>query len=94
MDSQEPFIRPINKTINPTEQLAIFDEIAEERKRQDAEWDEQNHHPHKWTDILMEEVGEVSKALLEGSLLTCRDELIQVAAVCVAMIESLDRGSK
>lgn len=53
---------------------------------------EQNHHPYKWLSILGEEVGECHKAILEGSLLNYRDELIQVAAVAVAMIESLKRS--
>ena len=81
----------------------IFDEIQEERERQDKLWGEQNHHPSVWTNILMEEVGEVAK---EASQLwfepngACRSaakmhyvkELIQVAAVAVAMIESFNRN--
>ena len=38
--------------------------------------------------VLVEEVGEVAKALLEGPGL--RDELVHVAAVAVAWVESID----
>ena len=40
-----------------------------------------------WNAILIEEVGEVSKALLTGGDLEA--ELVQVAAVAVAWLESL-----
>lgn len=49
--------------------------------------------------VLMEEVGEVSRAILEQMTLAndrhhgeLRKELIQVAAVCVAWVEALDKG--
>ena len=76
----------------------IFEEIEGERYNQDQKWGEQNHLPSIWTDILMEEVGEVSKAILEatfgdGSWNEYRKELIQVAAVAIAMLESFDRDS-
>jgi len=71
---------------------AILDLLAE-RQRQDDKWGEQNHHPYKWLAILGEEVGESNKAILEGSLLNYRDELIQVAAVAIAAIECLERGT-
>lgn len=61
--------------------------VAQERWRQDAKWGVQNHHPEKWTVILMEEVGELSKEILEDHA-TFEDELIQVAAVAKAMWES------
>ena len=74
--------------MNPT----IYSDINQERKRQDTKWGEQNHNPYKWLAILHEETGEAAKALLEGSLLNYRDEMIQVAAVAIAAIECLDRG--
>lgn len=45
----------------------IFDQIQIERIKQDTKWGTQNHDPQWWMNILMEEVGEVSKALLESS---------------------------
>jgi len=80
----------------------IFEDIKRERKAQDAKWGEQNHKPIEWVAILTEEVGEVSKEALENhfkgqyrgvfQFANYRKELIQVAAVAVAMIESLERN--
>lgn len=70
----------------------IVNEIKEERQRQDNKWGEQNHFAYKWLAILSEEVGEAAKAALEEKPLEYREELIQVAAVAVAAIESLHRG--
>lgn len=81
---------------------SIFEEIKRERKAQDAKWGEQDHKPIEWVAILTEEVGEVSKEALENHFKECyrdvdqlanyRKELVQVAAVAVAMIESLHRN--
>ena len=70
----------------------ILEEIKSERQKQDSKWGEQNHATLKWNAILGEEVGEVAKSILEGDLKNYREELIQVAAVAVAAIESLDRN--
>lgn len=74
----------------------VFDEIAKERARQDAMFGEQNHEPFTYLAILGEEVGEVNNAAVEAhfngaSLDNYREELIQVAAVAVAMVEAYDR---
>jgi NTP pyrophosphatase (non-canonical NTP hydrolase) len=84
----------------------VIGEVINERKRQDDKWGEQNHIPAIWMNILMEEVGEASKEMLEsdfeyakdwteyGELLeNYRTELVQVAAVAVAAIECLDRAN-
>jgi NTP pyrophosphatase (non-canonical NTP hydrolase) len=39
--------------------------------------------------VLMEEVGEVARALLDGNADQLETELVQVAAVAVAWLESL-----
>lgn len=87
---------------------AVLAEIHAERTRQDARWGEQNHPPEIWLMILGEEVGEANQAALEHhfsqfdkraaergprDLGDYRTELVQVAAVAVSMIESLDRQS-
>ena len=69
-----------------------LESITYERARQDDKWGVQNHHPYTWLAILGEEYGEACNALLGGSLLNLRQELIETAAVAVAMIECLDRG--
>lgn len=76
--------------------------ILDERGKQDEKWGEQNHEPFTWLAVLMEEVGEVNQDALKAffdspehknkHLAACREELIQVAAVAVAMIESIERG--
>lgn len=72
--------------------FSILEEVAKERKRQDRLWGEQNHTPREWIGILGEEFGEVCKEINEvGAETSYRIELIQVAAVAVAMIECLDR---
>lgn len=77
----------------------IFKEIREERKRQHAKWGVQNHSPIEWLPILLEEVGEVNKAVLEeyfkypeapGDYSLYREELIQVAAVVVQILQAFD----
>ena len=40
--------------------------------------------------VLVEEVGEVAKAMQEGDRKNLKDELTQVAAVAVAWLESMD----
>lgn len=78
--------------------------VTDERGRQLQKWGVQNHSPIEWIAILGEEFGEASKEALEhhwqGShypvdslrLQRLRSELVQVAAVAVAAIESLDRN--
>ena len=65
----------------------ILQRIREERTRQDEKWGVQNHDDFVWNAILVEEVGEVSKALLTGGDL--ESELVQAAAVAIAWLESL-----
>ena len=83
-----------------------YELIIDERTKQDLKWGEQNHDEMKWLTILIEEVGEIGKAVNElypsiGSALPkkkalledLRKELIQTAAVCVAWLEYFKRGS-
>jgi NTP pyrophosphatase (non-canonical NTP hydrolase) len=74
----------------------VFQAVMAERNRQDAKWGEQNHHPFLWLAILGEEVGEVNKAALQATFggktwADYRKELIETAAVAIAMVECLDR---
>ncbi len=84
----------------------VLQEVLQERLRQHAKWGQQNHAPEIWLMILGEEVGEATKAALEAWandpvlyprsrdqwLGHYRRELIQVAAVAIAAVESLDRN--
>lgn len=72
---------------------SIAHELVMERRRQDKKWGVQNHLPERWLTILLEEVGEAAHGRLENDRANYREELVQSAAVIVAMIESLDRGN-
>lgn len=77
---------------------ALKDVIAEMDK-QDAKWGaDRNQHPFLWQVILGEEYGEVCQAMLHDEFGghaagTAREELVQVAAVALQMIEQYDRIS-
>ena len=75
---------------------AIYQEITNERERQDEKWGEQNHDDYRWMNILVEEIGEAAQAVLHNEFGgraagTLKDELIQVAAVAVQWLECLER---
>jgi len=96
----------------------IFQEIKQERVKQDEKWNVQNHpivneevirgfiseqSAKDWCDIATQEkcltwahilIEEVSEALCAKNKKLMREELVQCAAVIVAMIESLDRNGK
>lgn len=80
---------PLNAEITS----AVLGEVLVERVRQQVKWGEQNHNAPLWFAILGEEVGEVANAFLERDMANYRTELIQVAAVAVAMVEAYDRGT-
>ena len=73
-------------------QSQILNLIKKERERQDKKWGIQNHNIFKWLAILSEEVGEVNKSALENNYQEVISELVQIGAVTVAMIESLERN--
>lgn len=71
-----------------------FGHVRDERRRQFEKWGEQNHSPEVWLTILMEEVGEASQAALHDRFGgdhagTFLNEMVQVAAVAVQIIEQL-----
>ncbi len=70
----------------------IISLVLDERARQDNKWGEQNHDIYKWLAILGEEVGEANKAALDDDQHELIQELIQISAVSVAMIESIYRN--
>lgn len=86
----------------------IASELYEERQKQDAKFGVQNHEPIIYMSILTEEVGEAAKEANEihfhgldnyhpdlvESKARYRKELVQTAAVTIAMIESFDRSEQ
>lgn len=74
----------------------VMHAIVEERAYQNDKWGRQTHPPHRWLTILMEEVGEVARAVYEDRIDDqTREgyyaELAQVAAVAAAAMEDLRR---
>jgi len=82
----------------------VLTDIRIERQRQDAKFGEKRDYTAAfWLAVLAEEFGEASKEVVEFSscdwdavkeirLRNLRTELLQVAAVAVAMVEHIDRG--
>lgn len=79
-----------------TDRTTIYRDIEAERERQEDKWGPQRHSWPIWAAILGEESGEVAEACLQahwqedGGLAHLREELVQVAAVAVQMLEKLD----
>ena len=74
----------------------VFLDIIVERQRQDEKWGEQNHPDEWWLPIMLEELGETSKAMLEvqfgmGGNRDVRKELIEAVAVGIAWLECMER---
>jgi NTP pyrophosphatase (non-canonical NTP hydrolase) len=70
--------------------------VAWERDRQDDKWGVQRHSWPEWITILTEEVREAAQAACNehfhpsGDLSRLREELVQVAAVTVAILEHVE----
>lgn len=71
---------------------AILEDVAAERRRQDEKWGPSERRPVPSLSVLVEEVGEVAEAMQRNHVTDVVGELIQVAAVAVAMIEGAGRG--
>jgi NTP pyrophosphatase (non-canonical NTP hydrolase) len=72
----------------------VLYDVKTERERQDSKWGIQRHQMGDWLKILVEEVGEVAQAMQIGDVSyknsdadDLYEELIQVAAVAVAIAE-------
>jgi NTP pyrophosphatase (non-canonical NTP hydrolase) len=74
------------------ERARVLTEVSAERDRQELKWNgnvASVRDRFRCIAILGEEVGEVARAALEGDQDSYRHELIQVAAVAVAMVQGL-----
>lgn len=80
----------LRKVNSPTD--FVVSEVKIERARQNKKWGQQDLQPAAWLAVLGEEYGEVCRAVCEGDTKGYREELVQVAAVAVQMIECLDRN--
>jgi NTP pyrophosphatase (non-canonical NTP hydrolase) len=82
----------LQRTSKKLIQDLIFSEIIQERLRQREKWgaDRKFDPPYKgFATVLGEEFGEVCRAILENDPENLRDELIQVAATAIALLEQL-----
>lgn len=79
------------------QQFKVLGWVVEERARQDEKWGDITHfderNVHEWQSILTEEVGELAEAFLQRDDVAAEEEAIQVAAVAVAILESISRKS-
>lgn len=78
----------------PNKMLKDFDDVSllikEERLKQIEKWGDQNHPHFAFLSILSEEIGELAKEINEGADEDrMQSELVQIAAVAYAWIESL-----
>ena len=90
----EELLEALKNKVYPSSD-GIYDDIKEERRRQYVKWGIQEHNALYWLGILTEELGELAKALIEYKPSgEARRELVQIAAVAVAVIEQIDREGK
>jgi len=81
--------------------MSIYDEIAQERKRQDEMWGgpahDDLHDYYDWQKFREKYEGEIVNAGVQATMekirLSRREALIKIAALAVAQIESIDRSA-
>lgn len=70
---------------------ASLDLIRTEDECQRMKWGNQSHTADRWMLILIEEIGELTKAVLEahyeGSLANVKMEAIQCATLCLKIVK-------
>lgn len=75
----------------------VLAQVGEERRRQDEQWGgplhDDHHTPRQWFGLVDDHLGRAKKAAGGKSTDhdTYRHNLVQVAALAVAAVESLDR---
>jgi hypothetical protein len=71
---------------------AVLAEVATERGAQDAQWGgpehDDGHDWHEWADLIHNRASRADEA---GTASECRLEMVRVAALAVAAVQSLDR---
>ena len=70
-------------------QKLFLRQLVDERKRQDEKWGQNIVDRDRMVVVLLEEVGEVARALLDGDVSNLSTELIQVGAVCSKFYEMI-----
>ena len=75
----------MNKTQWVLQAYHLVDRVLSELQAQFDKWGVQQHSPERYLAILSEEVGEAAKAVVQGDIDDMRHQLIEVAAVALAM---------
>lgn len=88
---------PIKADVLPLPQYRALVEVWRERCRQDGKWGAihsfDSRTPEEWLTILAEEFGELAEGILKRDEANTMEEATQVAAVAIAILESLQRRS-
>ncbi len=84
--------------INKNIQEKALDLVRDERFKQDEKWGNQHQNSMTWMAILGEEFGEACEAALHDKFGgnhkgTFKKEIIQIAAVCVQILEHIEDGT-
>lgn len=66
-EQPDPIVAPAPRVASYAGQDVVMLDVLRERRKQDRQWGEQNHHPFQWRSILGEECGEVDKAVNEAT---------------------------
>jgi hypothetical protein len=73
----------------------IFNEITEERSRQDQQWGgsehDDTHDSLDFTMFIQLQALKHNRAFVRNKHIECRERLIKIAALAVAAVESMDR---
>lgn len=73
----------------------VYDEVREERKKQDAEWGgpehDDQHDAVDWLAFMRAHMKRARRINLDGETQGCRYQMIRVAALAIAGVESFDR---
>ena len=89
MDSPEELAK---KYMSEMFRAQALEDVLYERLRQDELWgDQSGHADERWLVILIEEVGEVARAMYDEDEGHTYEEIIQCAAVCMAWAEAMQR---
>lgn len=77
-------------------QAIILNKILDERVRQDKKFgaSPRGLDSNAWLIVLMEEVGEIARSIIESDSEEYEKELIQVAAVAIAALEDYYGGTQ
>ena len=68
---------------------SIIKDIIAERNRQDKLHPKNNLSYAMWLACIVEEVGEVAKAINEHNIVEIETELIQVSSLCIRVLQQM-----